>query len=459
MADANIKAVITAEDKASSTLKSFGDNASLSFTKMAGAVAAGQFALQAIEKTATDVVGVFKDSIDAATQLGKQTLSLERTFGLTAEQGSSLLAIFERFGIDADNASKSLGIFETKMLQAKDGTSTGGDILKQYGIKAVGATGNLRNMNDVLLDVADAFKYSIPITERAADARELFGRAGQSLIPALIQGRDGIKALTEEAKREGVVLSQDNVNAVLANARAHARLDEAIKGAQTQIGLALIPIITNLINKILDWINANGGVEKIMQEKVIPVIKEVIAWVENNKQSFLDIIQAVIDFGKVIGFVFDAAGKVFSFFHNTVAGGIYDIIYFFQTLPARLSGALVGLADLLVAPFRTAFNAIISLWNDSIGKIAHGQTINAGPVHLTLPNLNVPKLAEGGIVTKPTLAMIGEAGPEAVVPLNKAAAVNININVGTYAGSQMELRKLANTIMSAYQDAKGMGTI
>jgi hypothetical protein len=30
----------------------------------------------------------------------------------------------------------------------------------------------------------------------------------------------------------------------------------------------------------------------------------------------------------------------------------------------------------------------------------------------------IPALAEGGIVTKPTLAMIGESGTEAVVPLN-----------------------------------------
>jgi len=34
---------------------------------------------------------------------------------------------------------------------------------------------------------------------------------------------------------------------------------------------------------------------------------------------------------------------------------------------------------------------------------------------------DVPAMAEGGIVTKPTLALIGEAGPEAVVPLNRMA--------------------------------------
>jgi len=41
--------------------------------------------------------------------------------------------------------------------------------------------------------------------------------------------------------------------------------------------------------------------------------------------------------------------------------------------------------------------------------------------------LSIPALAEGGIVTKPTLALIGEAGPEAIVPLDKKSAGNRNV--------------------------------
>jgi hypothetical protein len=42
-------------------------------------------------------------------------------------------------------------------------------------------------------------------------------------------------------------------------------------------------------------------------------------------------------------------------------------------------------------------------------------------------------LQEGGIVKKPTVAVIGEKGPEAVIPLSKAqnfglGSVNVNIN-------------------------------
>jgi phage-related minor tail protein len=44
----------------------------------------------------------------------------------------------------------------------------------------------------------------------------------------------------------------------------------------------------------------------------------------------------------------------------------------------------------------------------------------------------IPALADGGIVTGPTLALIGEAGPEAVVPLDRMGGMggnNVTINV------------------------------
>jgi hypothetical protein len=54
----------------------------------------------------------------------------------------------------------------------------------------------------------------------------------------------------------------------------------------------------------------------------------------------------------------------------------------------------------------------------------------------------IPELADGGIVSKATLAVIGEAGPEAVVPLRKSGNAgqflggsNITINVTAGMGT------------------------
>ncbi len=50
---------------------------------------------------------------------------------------------------------------------------------------------------------------------------------------------------------------------------------------------------------------------------------------------------------------------------------------------------------------------------------------------------SIPQLAEGGIVSRPTMALIGEAGPEAVVPLSGGGGfgdINITINGGIDSG-------------------------
>jgi SLT domain-containing protein len=49
---------------------------------------------------------------------------------------------------------------------------------------------------------------------------------------------------------------------------------------------------------------------------------------------------------------------------------------------------------------------------------------------------SIPGLASGGIVTGPTIALIGEAGPEAVIPLDRGmragsgTTINLTVNAG-----------------------------
>ena len=112
--------------------------------------------------------------------------------------------------------------------------------------------------------------------------------------------------------------------------------------------------------------------------------------------------------------------------------------------------------DAIAFYFKTVFgaikmeiNAVISLANMAIRALNN--------IHVKLPSFlggmefginlpTIPMLAEGGIVTKPTLAMIGEAGAEAVIPLNKAGiggGMNVTIHV---AGSIVQEKDLAVTV-------------
>jgi phage-related minor tail protein len=61
----------------------------------------------------------------------------------------------------------------------------------------------------------------------------------------------------------------------------------------------------------------------------------------------------------------------------------------------------------------------------------------------------IPGLAHGGVVTSPTLALIGEAGPEAVIPLNRAGGVGATYNITVHAGMGTDGHQVGNQIVSA----------
>jgi hypothetical protein len=89
----------------------------------------------------------------------------------------------------------------------------------------------------------------------------------------------------------------------------------------------------------------------------------------------------------------------------------------------------------MLAVVKTIFNGIAQLWNNTFGKLSFKAPswvpFGLGGKGFDVPD--IPLLANGGIVTSPTLAMVGEAGPEAVIPLDRLGAMgaggNVTINV------------------------------
>lgn len=71
----------------------------------------------------------------------------------------------------------------------------------------------------------------------------------------------------------------------------------------------------------------------------------------------------------------------------------------------------------------------------------------------------IPAMAAGGMVTKPTLAMVGEAGPEMIVPLNKAGMmggytsnITINVNGNSGGGDAFQQEMLGKRIGAAVRE-------
>lgn len=80
------------------------------------------------------------------------------------------------------------------------------------------------------------------------------------------------------------------------------------------------------------------------------------------------------------------------------------------------------------AAVTNATSTILSSLSQRNQAMGNGQQVWSGIGGATTPAF-VPRFAAGGIVNGPTLAMVGEAGPEAIVPLNRGGGFGGGINI------------------------------
>jgi len=113
-----------------------------------------------------------------------------------------------------------------------------------------------------------------------------------------------------------------------------------------------------------------------------------------------------------------------------------------NTAAATIKSVFTGVGTAIKAVLNGVLRGVFGAVNGAIGNI--NRLINAannlsakvrGPQLPTLPTLSVPQFAKGGYVGAGTLAVVGEAGPEYIVPERKAAAFAMNYLGGARGGA------------------------
>ncbi|MFG6277921.1 phage tail tape measure protein [Microbacterium sp. 5K110] len=106
-----------------------------------------------------------------------------------------------------------------------------------------------------------------------------------------------------------------------------------------------------------------------------------------------------------------------------VGGKVGEVVGWFNSLPLQAGVGIASLGRGLLEAGHGIATAFAWLWNNTVGAvdIQLPGFLGFPGAHLSVPDIIVPALASGGVVLGPTLALIGEAGPEAVVPLSRAS--------------------------------------
>ncbi|VJL94780.1 TMP repeat family [Streptococcus pneumoniae] len=157
--------------------------------------------------------------------------------------------------------------------------------------------------------------------------------------------------------------------------------------------------LTNIFSKLGLWFGERWA-------DVTSVLANVSSWFGNMFTSAYNAVENA--FSSIGGFFSGVWSTVQSIFVN--AG---------QKVGSAVGGAFRSAVNGVLGTIENVVNGFIGMINGVIGMINKIPGVSLGGIGY----VSLPRLARGGIVDSPTIAMIGEAGKEAVVPLENTGFI------------------------------------
>jgi len=268
------------------------------------------------------------------------------------------------------------------------------------------------------------------------------------------QEKEKIKVLVESNK---MLEAQELVLAAIekqvgGTAKATAddtkRMQEGFAQFQQSLGLGLLPIleaVTPVLLGMANWAKENPGTFKVLAAAIGAIAISILAI---NAAMALNPISAI-----AIGVVALVAGLVLAYKRFETFRNIVDAVFSGIKLGF---GLVVTYLKTVAGIYKEIFNGIASAWNNTIGKVSFdipSWVPGLGGKAFSVPK--IPMLAQGGIVSQATLAIIGESGPEAVVPLNRmgefgmGGGINITVNAGLVSSPDQVGQQIIEAIQKA----------
>jgi hypothetical protein len=418
------------------------------FNQLEGAGAKSAFALKKAMLPAVAVLGGLATGLGLAT---KAAVEDQKAQDLLAQQlRTSAMATDD---VIAENEK-----FISSMSMAKAVTD---DELRPAMANLVRSTGSVevaQSLMNTALDIAAATGKDLETVTMA------LGKAANGQTAALTKLDPSLKGVIDSESTLGDITDALSVSfggAADVAAKSYEGRMKSMKIAMDEtkesIGAALLPAL----------------------QKLLEILQPVAKWAQENTRLFLIITGVVGGFAAAI-IVANTAIKLFAI-ATQVASAAQAVFNFVMSANpigiviiavAAFVAALVilekkfgivskgfelfsdGFYRFIINPIKQAINFIADLIR-AIGKIPGVKGIGN-----FLGGIDIPGFADGGIVTRPTLAMVGEKGPEAIVPLGRGGGVGgVTVNVTGGLSTSAEIGQAVVNAIRAYNRSAGPAQI
>ena len=428
----------------------------------------------------SDVVDAAKatDVLTAAVREGKlepselagamgQVLPIASAMGVSIDEVGATFAAMSRTGTNASAAATQLRGIMTSLLKP---TKQAEEALGEMGLSSEGLREQIREQG--LLSVLETLSEAFAENEMGAEA--VFGnvRALSGVLDLMGANVEGTRQIfANMTDTTGMLNDAMEVTADTAGFK-FAQTMESAKASLMELGEIVLPIFTDIVSRIGELVQKFQDLSPEQKEQVVR-FAGIVAVAGPVLLIFGKLIAIIGTLVKAGGFLIAMLGAV-SLPMLAIGAAIAGVIALgvllwrnWDTVKAAASSTWSSVAsafgtawDTMKNAARTAANFIVGYYNGIIGGVERainavaaglnslpfvGRTLSipkwvplVGGNQFSIPSVptvsfpKIPMLAEGGIVTQATLAMIGERGPEAVIPLDRLGGTGttvVNITV------------------------------
>jgi hypothetical protein len=226
--------------------------------------------LQALTKSTTDVKEVLAtlagtafaafslhgiaSFIESQIELGSVINDTAEKLGLGTDELQRFQFAAGLSGVNAEEAGRALGFLNKNMGEALAGNKESVQQFAELGIAIKDGKGDVRELGDMIPEVADAFAKMGSDQERTATAMKLFGKSGASLLPLLKQGSGELSKLNEEFTELGLGIDDDFIKKADEAGDKIDTMKLGFRALKTRLAAEFLPTITEASKKLSQWI-------------------------------------------------------------------------------------------------------------------------------------------------------------------------------------------------------------
>lgn len=412
-------------------------------------------ALTAMGISATDAAGKLKSAdavmLEIATRFKAMPDGAEKTamaMKLFGRSGAELVPLLNMGGDAIDKMSvKMTTAFAEKADQYSDKLATLSGKVGALGMDImVAVLPALDSLTSALVKVVDAFNSVDPSIRNVIVLASLIAIAWgpiTGLITGIVAAFSGLGALP----------------AIIAGfagaaAPAVAAITTAFSGLLAWLTGTLLPGLIAFFSGPVGWtvlaVAAVVAMAIAFREPILGFVK----WLGDNLapigKFFSDLWASILDNG---GKFLTSLGELFSKGLSAALDLAYKVfvepwVKLFDTvLREPISKMLNWLSSTFRAPFEAVANFVRGIFNGLLQNIGNGINSAIGMVNRLIgaynsiptladlpyvPTVSIPQFATGGVITRPTVAMVGEGGePEYIIPQSKMLAASARYLAGT----------------------------